>query len=69
MFKYAKRLIAEIRFQLDELKTDKKEEEEISQVEGFSGHDSMDGFRIHKQFEAQCAERKRLHQEQLAAIH
>lgn len=68
MFKYTKRLIAEIRFLLDELKWDKKEEEEISHVEGFSGHGSMDGFRIHKQFEAQRANRKRLHQERLAAI-
>ncbi|MBQ7211036.1 MAG: hypothetical protein IJS05_09135 [Paludibacteraceae bacterium] len=69
MFKYTKRLIAEIRFQLGELKWGKKEEEEISQVEGFSGHGSMDGFRIHKIFEAQRAERLRLHMKRLAAIH
>ncbi len=68
MFKYTKRLIAEIRFQLDELKWDKKEQEEISHVEGFSGHGSMDGFRIHKIFETQRAKRKRLHQERFAAI-
>ena len=46
MFKYTKRLIAEIRFRLDEQKWDAKEEEEIAKVEGFSGHGSMDGFRI-----------------------
>ena len=69
MFKYTKRLIAEIHFQLGELKWDAKEEEEISKVEGFSGHGSMDGFRIHKIFEAKRAERKRLHEERLAAIH
>ena len=68
MFKYTKRLISEIRFQLDELKWDTKEEEEISKVEGFSGHGSMDGFRVHKIFEDQRAERKRLHKEALAAI-
>ena len=68
MFKYTKRLIAEIRFQLDELKWDKKEEIEISHIEGFSGHGSMDGFRIHKQFDAQRADRIRLHKERLAAI-
>lgn len=68
MLKYAKRLIAEIRFLLDELKWDKKEEEEISHVEGFSGHGSMDGFRIHKIFQSQRAERKRLHKEAIAAI-
>ena len=68
MFKYTKRLITEIRFRLDELKWDAKEEEAISHVESFSGHGSMDGFRIHKEFEAQRAERKRLHKEELAAI-
>ena len=68
MIKYSKRLIAEIRFLLDELKWDKKEEEEISHVEGFSGHGSMDGFRIHKIFQSQRAERKRLHKEAIAAI-
>ena len=68
MFKYTKRLIAEIRFQLDELKWDTKEEEEIAKVEGFSGHGSMDGFRIHKQFDAMRAERKRQHKEALASI-
>ena len=68
MFKYTKRLIAEIQFWIEELKWDAKEDEEISHVEGFSGHGSMDGFRIHKQFEAQRAERKRLHKERLAAI-
>lgn len=68
MFKYTKRLIAEIHFQLDELKWDKKEQEEISHAEGFSGHGSMDGFRIHKIFETQRTVRKRLHQERLAAI-
>ena len=68
MFKYTKRLIAEIRFRLDEQKWDAKEEEEIAKVEGFSGHGSMDEFRIHKIFESQRAERKRLHKEALAAI-
>ena len=68
MFKYTKSLIAEIRFLLEELKWDAKEEEEISHVEGFSGHGSMDGFRIHKIFETQRTVRKRLHKEQLATI-
>ena len=65
MLKYTKRPMAEIRFQLDELKWDKKEQEEISHVEGFSGHGSMDGFRIHKIFETQRAVRKRMRQKQL----
>ena len=65
MFNYTKRLIAEHRFLLDELKWDKKEEDAISHIEGFSGHGSMDGFRIHKIFEAQRAERKRMRQKQL----
>ncbi len=58
MFKHTKRLIAEIRFQLDELKWEAKEEEELSHVEGFSGHGSMDGFRIHKIYEKQHQARK-----------
>ena len=45
MFKYTKRLIAEISFQLDELKWDKKQEKEINQVGGYSGHDSMGGYK------------------------
>lgn len=68
MFKYTKRLIAEIRFRLEELKWDAKEEEEISRVEGFSCHGSAAGFRIHQIFESQRAERKRLHKQALAAI-
>ena len=65
MLKYTKRPMAEIRFQLDELKWDKKEEDEISHVEGFSWHGSMDGFRIHKLFEAHRTVRKRMRQKQL----
>ena len=68
MLKYTKRFIAEIRFLLDELKWDKKEQDAISHIEGFSGHGSMDGFRIHKIFETQRAERKRQHKEKLVAI-
>lgn len=69
MLKYTKRLIAESHFLLDELKWDKKEEEAISHIDGFSGHGSMGGFRIHKIFEARRAERKRQHRERLEAIH
>lgn len=73
MFKYTKRLIAEIHFGCQEIKIHSRGNVEFERViedaEGFGGHGSMDGFRIHKIFETQRTERKRLHKEQLAAIH
>ena len=47
-----------IRFRIDEHKRRQHEEEELSHVEGFSGHGSMDGFRIHKIYEKQHQARK-----------
>ena len=67
-FRLIRNIWMNIRFRIDEHKRRQHEEEEISHVKGFSGHGSMDGFRIHKQFDAQRAERKRIHNERLAAI-
>ena len=47
-----------IRFRIDEHKRCQQEEEELSHVEGFSGHGSMDGFHIHKINEKQHQARK-----------
>ena len=74
MFKYTKRLIAEIRFWCQELKLRNKEDAELDRIsditfqEGYSGQNTMEGFHYYKEMQRNRAARKRLHEEQLTAI-
>lgn len=68
MFKYTKRLIAELRFQLNEVQLQWLEDEKIDEVSFNSKHGGIQGFVLYKQYEKERAERKRLHKEALAAI-
>ena len=71
MFKYTKRLLCDIRFWSKELKLRRKEYAELERIEdealGELRH-SMAGFAFYKDMQRNQAERKRLHQEQRAAI-
>ena len=71
MFKYTKRLISDIRFWSKELKLRRKEYAELERIEdealGELRH-PMAGFAFYKDMQRNQAERKRLHQEQRAAI-
>ena len=66
-FRWLRNLIWDIKFQLNEWKLQEQEEKEIEQVEDFSGHGSMHGFTLYKQFEAARTERKRLHEQRKQA--
>lgn len=72
MFKYTKRLLSDIKFWCQELKLRRKEDTELERImddmEGFSGHNSIAGFGYYQTMNRNHAERKRLHQEQRAAI-
>ena len=72
MFKYTKRLISDIRFWCQECKLRSKENAELERIiddaEGFGGHNSMAGFGYYQTIKRNRAERKRLHEEQRAAI-
>ena len=72
MFKHTKRLLSDIRFWCQELKLRRKEDAELERIiedaEGFGGHGSMAGFGYYTTIKRNRAERKRLHEEQLAAI-
>lgn len=68
MFRYTKRMIAEIRFRWNEFKIQWQEDDKIDEVSFNSKHGGIQGFFLYKQFEKERAERKRLHEEQLAAI-
>lgn len=74
MFKYTKRLIADIRFWCQELKLRNKEDDELDRIsditfqEGYGGHNTMTGFLYYKEMQRNRAERKRLHKEILATI-
>ena len=57
-FRLIRNIWMNIRFRIDEHKRRQHEEEELSHVEGFSGHGSMDGFRIHKIYVKQHQARK-----------
>lgn len=61
-FRLIRNLIWDIKFQLKEWKLQEQEEQEIEQVEGMSGHDSMHGFVLYKKFETARKERKRIHE-------
>lgn len=71
MFKYTKRLISDIRFWHKELKLRRKEYSELERIEdeamGEFRH-PMAGFAFYKEMQHNRAERKRLHQEERAAI-
>lgn len=75
MFKYTKRLISDIRFWSQEFKLRSKENDELDRIsditfqEGYGGHNTMAGFVYYKEMQRNRAVRKRLHKEQLAAIH
>ena len=72
MFKYTKRLMADIRFWCQECKIRSKENAELERIEdeAFSGiGHPMAGLGYYKQINYNRKERKRLHKEQLAAIH
>lgn len=74
MFKYTKRLLSDIRFWCQELKLRNEEDAELDRIsditfqEGYGGHNAMAGFVYYKEMQRNRAERKRLHEEQLAAI-
>ena len=74
MFKHTKRLLSDIRFWCQELKLRSKEDAEFDRIsditlqEGYSGHNTMEGFLYYKEMQRNRAARKRLHKEHLAAI-
>lgn len=67
MFKYTKRLIANIKFYRTEWKLQEQEDQELQHIEGYTGH-TMSGFAYYQKVEKARIERKRLHQEFLKSI-
>ena len=71
MFKYTKRLISDIRFWAKELKLRRREYAEFERIEdeamGEFRH-PMAGFAFYKEMQHNRADRKRIHQEERAAI-
>ncbi len=67
MFKYTKRLIANIKFYRNEWKLQDMEDQELQHIEGYTGH-TMSGFAYYQKVEKARIERKRLHQEFLKSI-
>lgn len=67
MFKYTKRLIANIKFYRNEMKLQDMEDQELQHIEGYTGH-TMSGFAYYQKVEKARIERKRLHQEFLKSI-
>ena len=59
-FRLIRNMWMSIRFRIEEHKRYQHEAYEISQVEGFSGHGSMDGFRLSKIYEKQHQARKQV---------
>ena len=68
MFKHTKRLISDIRFWCQELKLRSKENAEWERIEDEEWRHPMAGFGYYQTIKRDRAERKRLHQEQRAAI-
>jgi hypothetical protein len=68
MFKYAKRLLFDIRFWCQELKIRRLENAEWERIEDEQWHHPMAGFGYYTTIKRNRAGRKRLHEEQRAAI-
>ena len=69
MFKYTKRLLSDIKFWSQEIKLRWKEDAEWERIEEESEYrHPMAGFAYYATLKRNRAERKRLHQEQRAAI-
>ena len=68
MFKYTKRLISDIRFWCQEIKLRRKEYAEFERIEDEEWRHPMAGFGYYQTMNRNRAERKRLHEEQRAAI-
>ena len=68
MFKYTKRLLSDIRFWCQELKLRHRENDEWERIEDVEWRHPMAGFGYYQTIKRDRAERKRLHQEQRAAI-
>ena len=69
MFKYTKRLLSDIKFWRQEIKLRWKEDAEWERIEDESEYrHPMAGFAYYATLKRNRAERKRLHQEQRAAI-
>ena len=69
MFKYTKRLLSDIKFWRQEIKLRWKEDAEWERIEEESEYrHPMAGFAYYATLKHNRAERKRLHQEQRAAI-
>lgn len=73
MFKYTKRIMADIRFWRQEIKLRSKEDAELDRIfditfqEGYGGHNTMAGIAYYKEIQRKRSERMRLHKESLAA--
>lgn len=61
-FRWVRNLIWDLKFWWQETKLEMQLEKEIEQAEGLAGRGSMQGFVTYKKFQAEQAERKRLHQ-------
>ena len=68
MFKYTKRLLSDIRFWAKELKLRRAEYKEFERIEDEEWRHPMAGFGFYQTMNRDRAERKRLHQEERAAI-
>ena len=68
MFKYAKRLMSDIRFWCREMKLRSSENAEWERIEDEEWRHPMAGFGYYQTMKHNRAERKRLHAEQRAAI-
>lgn len=69
MFKYTKRLISDIRFWCQEIKLSSKENAEWERIEDESEYrHPMAGFAYYQTMKRNRAERKRLHEEEIAAL-
>ncbi len=68
MFKYTKRFISDIRFWCQECKLRHKEYAELDRIEDEEWRHPMAGFGYYQTMQRNRAERKRLHEEERAAI-
>ncbi len=67
LFRWLRKLMWNIKFQLNEMKLQDMEDQELQHIEGYTGH-TMSGFAYYQKVEKARAERKRLHQEFLKSI-